>query len=476
MVREYKRYDEYKDSGVDWIGEIPNIASIKKVKYSFNVINGSTPDTSNKNYWDGDINWITPADLDDNKKYINDSNRTLTIKGLNSCSTSLISKNNLIISSRAPIGYVSINKKELTINQGCKALVKEDKLDIRFYYFFIKAIKNILNYYGNGTTFTEISASDLKEVDLIYFPLEEQQKIASFLDKKTTEIDKIINKKEKLIDNLEKYKKSVITEAVTKGKLGNKYLNEDGELVDELEMKDSGVEWIDEIPEYCEPIRLKYILDKIEYGLSESSSGNGEYKILTMGNISDGKINIPEQGSLDNIDQNYLLKNKDLLFNRTNSMEQIAKVGIFRGSKRDKVTFASYLVRLVPNENNNNEFINYMLNNYKFLDYAKSYAIPSINQANLNPTRYTNLFIIRFPLEVQQSLVEKINLKTEQIEKIIQKTKQSIEKYKEYKKSLIFEAVTGKIDLREYELEGGEELAEHKNTSTADRERISAFN
>jgi type I restriction enzyme S subunit len=206
---------EMKDSGVEWLGEIPVYWDIKKVKHSFQVINGSTPKTSNESYWDGNIVWITPADLDDNKKYISNSSRKITFEGLNSCSTNLIPKNNLIISSRAPIGYISINKVEVSTNQGCKSLVKISDENTEFYYYYFLSIRKVLNYYGNGTTFTELSAADLSQVDIISLNKNIQNIIINYLSEKTEEIDDFINKTKKSIDKYKEYKKSLIFEAVT---------------------------------------------------------------------------------------------------------------------------------------------------------------------------------------------------------------------------------------------------------------------
>jgi type I restriction enzyme S subunit len=92
----------------------------------------------------------------------------------------------------------------------------------------------------------------------------------------------------------------------------------------------------------------------------------------------------------------------------------------------------------------------------------------------ISQEQFDNLHLPKMNLDIQQKIVSYLKQKTQQIDNLIQKTKKSIEKYKKYKKSLIFEAVTGKIDLRDYELEGGEELAEHNNSSETERERLSA--
>jgi type I restriction enzyme S subunit len=348
-----------------------------------------------------------------------------------------------------------------------------------FLYELLKISKIYFDKISTGSTYDSISTKDLKNIKLPKPSKKEQQKIASFLDQKTAEIDEIINKKEKLINYLEKYKKSVITEAVTKGKLGDKYINEDGELVDEIEMKDSGVEWIGEIPEYWDISKVKYIADihgRIGYrGYTKDDlvdKGNGA---LTLG----GK-HIDDNNKIDLSDPTYIswekyyespeimVKYNDLLVVQRGSIGKVAMIDKEIG----EATINPSLI-LINNIEIEPKYFYYYLNSFSVSEFFKlivsSTAVPMISQE-----QFDNLHLPKMNLDIQQKIVSYLKQKTQQIDNLIQKTKKSIEKYKKYKKSLIFEAVTGKIDLRDYELEGGEELAEHNNSSETERERLSA--
>lgn len=118
-----------------------------------------------------------------------------------------------------------------------------------------------------------------------------------------------------------------------------------------------------------------------------------------MGNIRDGEILLPEQGCVDYVMPSLFLQKHDLLFNRTNSLELVGKVGLFRGEEADRLTFASYLVRLRVNHKADAIYLNYLLNSPGFLRAAQSLALPSINQANLNATRYGNITIAVAPVD-----------------------------------------------------------------------------
>lgn len=228
---------EMKDSGVEWIGQIPKDWSISPLKYNYEVVAGATPESSKSDYWDGDIVWITPADFKTKDVYVERGSRYITKLGFDSCSTSIIPKGNIIFSKRAPIGSVVINSKDLCTNQGCLSCINKDiNVNNKYYYYVLSIYTDVFELFGSGTTFKEISGNVFSNIILPYPCVEVQNRIVNFLDEKCSEIDTLTSDIQKQIDTLEQYKKSVITETVTKG------LNPDAE------MKDSGIEWVGQIP------------------------------------------------------------------------------------------------------------------------------------------------------------------------------------------------------------------------------------
>ncbi|ERT57245.1 type I restriction enzyme S subunit [Peptoniphilus koenoeneniae] len=204
-----------KDSGIEWIGEIPKHWEIFKVKYLATILNGSTPNTGKINYWDGDIKWITPKDLFDNK-IITDSLKKITKEGYHSCGTNMVPINTILLSTRAPIGTVAIAKTELCTNQGIKSIVcNREKLNYKLLFYYLLTKNEVLNFLGNGTTFMELSTSSLMGLPIPCASINEQNKIVDYLDKKTKSIDEAITAKQKQLEVLEEYKKSLIYEYVT---------------------------------------------------------------------------------------------------------------------------------------------------------------------------------------------------------------------------------------------------------------------
>jgi restriction endonuclease, S subunit len=216
----------YKDSGIEWIGEIPQGWGKSDVKYLFEIISGATPESNNSEYWDGPINWITPADMNPTGP-IKNGEKTITMLGYQSCGTTMIPENSIIISNRAPIGKINYNETELCTSQGCKGLINIKKNNILYFYYFFIAFTNQLKLLGRGTTFLELSTKDLGNFPLIVPPLQDQAAIADFLDDKTAKINRIIAKKEQQLDIIKEHRKSLIYEYVT-GKKRVKEYQQDG--------------------------------------------------------------------------------------------------------------------------------------------------------------------------------------------------------------------------------------------------------
>lgn len=204
-----------KDSGIEWLGEIPEEWEARALKTIFRIFSGTTPKSDIIEYWDGDVNWVTPADFKTEDVYVENGKRNISENGFSDCSLELIPINSLIFSKRAPIGKVCINRNEMCTNQGCLACVKKINLSIKFFYYLLSSLTEYFEVLGSGTTFKEISLTSFSDFKVLFPPLSEQESIAKFLDAKCAQIDSLISEKQSLIKDLAEYKKSLIFEAVT---------------------------------------------------------------------------------------------------------------------------------------------------------------------------------------------------------------------------------------------------------------------
>lgn len=174
------------------------------------IVSGATPKTSKNEYWDGDVLWVTPKDLNSLEGiYISDTPRKLTISGLESCSAELLPANSVLLSSRAPIGYVAINSVPMATNQGFKSLVPDlDLLDARYLYFWLKEKRSYLEALGNGATFKEISKAVVSRVEIELPSLDFQIRAANILEL----VDSLRAKRRKALEQLNALAQAIFIE------------------------------------------------------------------------------------------------------------------------------------------------------------------------------------------------------------------------------------------------------------------------
>lgn len=241
-----------------------------RLKFLFDTISGATPSSSNSDYWDGDIPWITPEDLGKIEgRVLYDNRRKLTIKGYQSCGTKLVETGSLVLSKRAPIGQTAILGIDAACNQGCFLLSPKKELDERFFYYCLIHLRKYLEILGRGSTFMELSSDDIRSVRLPDIRLEEQKETADYLNKETKRMDELVGEKEHMLALLEEKRAALISRAVTRG------LNPD------TSFKPSGYPWLGDIPEHWAVKRSKRVLSE-----RDERSVTGEEELLSVSHIS----------------------------------------------------------------------------------------------------------------------------------------------------------------------------------------------
>lgn len=183
------------------------------------VVGGGTPSTSKKEFFDGEIAWVTPADLSGYKgTYISRGRRNITQKGLESSSARLLPKGSVLYSTRAPIGYVAIAENPLATNQGFKSILPSEKYDSKYAYYYLRSIKAYAESEASGTTFKELSGKKFGELRFPLAPLPEQRRIVAKLDTLFGHLDQLRARLDKIPGLLKQFRQAVLTQAVT-GKL-----------------------------------------------------------------------------------------------------------------------------------------------------------------------------------------------------------------------------------------------------------------
>lgn len=399
---------EMKDSGIEWIGEIPKDWIITKIKNHFKIGSGTTPTSDDPELWNGDIVWITPADFKTDDVYVEKGHRYLSEKGFTSSSLELIEPGNIIFSKRAPIGQVVINRTRLCTNQGCLTVVKTDKSDVRYYRYVMSVATEEFELSGSGTTFKEISANTFANTFLPRPSCFVQENIADYLDKKCAKIDAIIEKQQEIIEKLKEYKLSIISETVTKG------LNPD------VEMKDSEVEWIGKIPAHWSLVKAKYYVD-ITNGSDPKEEGDipvygsGEKSFKTCGEYKEGPcVLIGRKGATLNIPHYIVGKywNVDTAF--------------------DVKTKKGMLLK----------YYFYLANCFDYNKFISQTTLPGMTQTN-----YNNMLIPVPSIDEQEDIVRYVDEKIKKIDCVLENCLKLLNNNANYKRSLIYEAVTGKREV-----------------------------
>jgi type I restriction enzyme S subunit len=201
---------------IDWLDKIPSHWELKKVRYIGKLYTGSTPNSGNEKFWDGDIIWITPEDLSEKGLfYISNSKRKITKLGLKEIGKRLVPANSIILTTRAPIGNIAIIKTPSSFNQGCKAVEVNSKRHFcEFIYYSLLTGVNELQTLGNGTTFTELSSGALKNFKLPCPPINEQIEIAEYIKIELNKIDGVINRTLKEISAIKEYREALIADLI----------------------------------------------------------------------------------------------------------------------------------------------------------------------------------------------------------------------------------------------------------------------
>ncbi|MCW7073816.1 MAG: restriction endonuclease subunit S [Methanophagales archaeon] len=258
---KFKWETEFKQTE---IGEVPREWEVQKIKEIGEVAGGTTPSTKKKEYWDGKIPWLTPKDLRDYEYvYISKGERNITEKAVKECSLKIFPEGTVLLTTRAPIGYVAIAKNQITTNQGFRNIVPH-KIKSEYLYYYLKNVTDYLKSLAGGSTFGELTGSTLKEVLIPYPPLPEQSRIATVL----SWFDDLIENKKRQNEILEK-----VAMAIFKSWFVDFEPFKDEEFVYSEEL---GIE----IPEGWEVRKIRELI-KIESGGSAPQGKN----ILQMVNI-----------------------------------------------------------------------------------------------------------------------------------------------------------------------------------------------
>lgn len=433
--------EQMKPSGIDWIGDIPKSWKVKPIAYMTKSRSGGTPDRNNLLYWEnGTIPWMSSGEV--NKVNIYDTDEKITTLAVHHSSAKIISKNAVMVALNGQgktKGMSAILRIDSACNQSlCAFSCNAGILYYEYLFWCFQTMYTYLRQMSGDDVRDGLAASYVKKQKIPVPKYEEQQAIADFLDKECAQIDSIAADLEKQIELLQQYKKSLITEAVTKG------------LDKSVPMKDSGVEWLGKIPEHWQKTRIKFEASIIGSGTTPDSGNsmyydNGEHSWIQSGDLY-GKDYIYEtEKQLTNL---AILECHALNW-YTKDFVVVAMYGASVGnvaiSKIDSFTNQACCV-IKLNEKNDNRYLFYFLKAAQEEMLLKAFGG---TQPNISQIIIKNLNFLNVPLLEQIEIADFLDSKCDMINEMLKSKKDQYDILIKHKKSLIYEYVTGKKRVKE---------------------------
>ena len=424
---------EMKDSGIARLGIIPLDWVTPRIKHIFSEIGSGTTPTSGKEYYydNGIYYWIQSGDLY-KTKYIYDTEKKLTERAIWTFSALKEYKSDFLVIAMygASIGNVSISKINARTNQACCAIKPKEFVDLEFLYYALCTDKDIMLDMSIGGTQPNISQAKILELPIPLPSIIEQRHISSFLDTKCSEIDSLVLNIQSQIETLEEYKRSVIIETVTKG------------LDPNVEMKDSGIAWVGYVPKH-------WILHPLYCYFAERKNKNALGLETNLLSLSYGKIirkDINSNGGLlpESFNTYNIVEKDDIIIRPTDLQNDYNSLRT--GICREHGIITSAYIAMKAIKPVSSEYFYYLLHSYDAMKVF--YNMGSGVRQGLKFSEFSRLMVFEPPIYEQNAIVSYLKAKCDEIDLAIAEKKQQIETIEEYKKSLIFEYVTGKKEVQ----------------------------
>lgn len=433
-----KAYQAYKDSGISWIGQIPQHWEVKRI---YPLLNRSISGVWGKDIQgdDNDIACIRVSDFNYERGAIESTN--ITYRNISSSQQygRLVTKGNLLLEKSgggelSPVGRVvrATHIERATCSNFIQILeVKCDVLNANYLYYYFHSIysKKINVLFFNRTTgIQNLKVRDYLNQSFPFPPLSEQEAIVSYLEEKTAKIDRFISKKEEQILHLKELREAIIAQAVTRG------------IQPDVALRPSGVSWLGDIPKHWEKRRCKDLLTELKEQVGKNSN---EYTLLSLTtngvivrDLSEGKGKFPKD-----FDSYKIVKPDNLVFCLFDVDETPRTVGHV---KQTGILTGAYNVFEVRNVN-----IEYLYHYFISLDDRKALKplYKGLRKVIPLPT-FMAMPIFLPPLAEQEAIVAYITQKTEKIDQLIESYRQEIDRIKELKQGLISDAVLGRINVQ----------------------------
>jgi len=438
MAGRYKPYPEYKDSGVDWIGKIPCDWDMWKITHACPyVASGTTPKADGDVYYGGENLWVTTGEL--REGVIFDTLKKVTDKALLDIPTLRLHPRGSVSIAMygATIGRLGIFGKEAATNQACCVMPPSATIQNKYLFYWLYATRQEIINLSSGGGQPNVNQEKIASLKVSCPNYNLQTIIANFLDHETAKIDTLIEKQQQLIKLLKEKRQAVISHAVTKG------------LNPVATLRDSGIEWLGEVPEHWIVAGFKKYLNSIvDYrGKTPEKHDSGVF-LVTARNIKSGTINYDASQEYISEDdyESVMCRGKpkigDLLFTTEAPLGEVASVD------REDIALAQRVIKFDGQPGIlNNFYLKYLIMSMQFQQSLMMFSSGS-TAPGIKAERFVYLRSLIPPLSEQLEIVDYIESVAKKIDSLIVKAIDGIEIMQERRTALISAAVTGKIDVR----------------------------
>lgn len=410
-----------------------------------------------KQYVDDGIRIIRIANVQKGK-IIDDAPCFYPSNTINEIEKYLLSENDLLISLTGNVGRVGLLTRDMlpaALNQrvSCIRILNKNVVFFKYLYYYLQqnAFERDCIKASNGVAQLNLSTKWLENYQIFLPSLEEQQLIVTKIEELFSKLDKGVEELNKIKEQLKIYRQAVLKEAFSGKLTKNKKIERDVySLYQSIKERNNKKFQSEEIQLYELPsgwmwVNIGDITDGVEYGSSKKSQKSGLVPVLRMGNIQNGAFDWSDLAYSSDEDEinKYLLKNNDVLFNRTNSPELVGKTAIYKEER--KAIFAGYLIRLNQYDVINAKYLNYYLNSFTAKMYGNLVKTDGVNQSNINGKK---LCSYPFPLcttEEQDIVVKEIEARLSVCDKIEQTVNESLQKAESLRQSILKQAFEGKL-------------------------------
>lgn len=423
--------------------KLPRAWDVASLRWISRRFAGGTPDRDNPEFWsDGDVPWINSGAV--NQGIIREPSAFVTRAALASGSTRWVPKGALLIALAGQgktKGMVAQTGIDTTCNQSMAAICPENRVDNRFLFWWLTSQYKSLRGLAGGDLRDGLNLDMIGSIPVPIPPPDVQCAIAAFLDRETKRIDALIEKKQRQREVLQEKRAALVSHAVTKG------------LNPKAKMKNSGIEWLGEIPAHWDVARLRY-LGSCQNGISIGGEcfGSG-FPFVSYGDVYKNKV-LPAsveglvQSSKDDRTR-YSVVAGDILFTRTSeTVEEIGLSSVCLSTIAD-ATFAGFLIRFRPHDERlRPEFAAYAFRN----DRLRAFFVKEMNlvtRASLSQDLLKDMPVLLPPATEQSKITNFLDHETNRLDRLDQHIETSCRLLAEYRTALIVAAVTGKVNVRE---------------------------